>query len=122
LTLHGQNKLTPYQLELRRQQNDVARTERQRHLNQRISFLAQQSDSERQRRRTLALAKKLEQREQRCQAQLISDDELDNTNLLTGTESAKRTFDYIKLCTGVLLLNLLSLPIATAQKIIANGR
>jgi hypothetical protein len=83
----ARTKLTPYQLELRRQQNDGARTERLAQLNQRISYLAESSNRERHRLRTLALAQSLERRKQMYQATLISDDELDgeidDTNLLT---------------------------------------
>jgi hypothetical protein len=74
----ARTKLTPYQLELRRQQNDRARTERLTQLNQRISYLAESSNRERHRLRTLALAQSLERREQRYQATLISDDEFDD--------------------------------------------
>jgi hypothetical protein len=74
----ARTKLTPYQLEIRRQQSDVARTERLTQLNQRISYLAESSNRERHRLRTLVLAQSLERREQRYQATLISDDELDD--------------------------------------------
>ena len=74
----ARTKLTPYQLELRRQQSDGARTERLTQLNQRIFHLAEGSNRERQSLRTLALAQSLERREQRYQATLISDDELDD--------------------------------------------
>jgi hypothetical protein len=117
----ARTKLTPYQLELRRRQNDGARTERQKQLNQRISYLALQSDRERQRRRTLALAERPEQREQRFQARLISDDELDITNLLAETKSMTNTFDHTELWIGVLIGIILSLLFDLTQQIIANG-
>jgi hypothetical protein len=99
-------KLTPYQLELRRQQSDGARTERLTQLNQRISYLAESSNRERHRLRTLVLAQSLERREQRYQATLISDDELDDeiddTNLLTEEKSVPNSYDYTDVCFGIL--------------------
>jgi hypothetical protein len=121
----ARTKLTPYQLELRRQQNDGARTERLTQLNQRISYLAESSNRERHRRRTLALVQSLERREQRYQAILISDDELDDeiddTNLLTEEKIILNTYDYTDLCFGVLFEILLSLLFDLTQQIIANG-
>jgi hypothetical protein len=118
-------KLTPYQLELRRQQNDGARTERLTQLNQRISYLAESSNRERHRVRTLALAQSLERREQRYQATLISDDELDDeiddTNPLLEENFTQNTYDYTDLCFGVFFGILLSLLFDLTQRIIENG-
>ena len=55
----ARTKLTPYQLELRRQQNDGARTERLTQLNHRISDLTESNNRERHRLRTPALAQSL---------------------------------------------------------------
>ncbi len=70
----ARTKLTPYQLELRRQQNDGARTKRLTQLNQRISYLGESSNRERHRLRlrTLALAQSLERREQRYRYSKLS--------------------------------------------------
>jgi hypothetical protein len=123
-------KLTPYQLKLRRQQNDGARTERLTQLNQRISYLAESSNRERHRLRTLALAQSLlERREQRYQATLISDDELDDelddeiddTNLLTEEKIIPNSYDYTDVCFGVFFGIVLSLLFDLTQQIIANG-
>ncbi len=123
--MHGQDKLTPYQLELRRQQNDGARTERLTQLNQRVSYLAESSNRERHRLRTLALAQSLERREQRYQATLISDDELDDeiddTNLLTEEKIFPNSYDYTDVCFGVFFGIVLSLLFDLTQRIIANG-
>jgi hypothetical protein len=121
----ARTKLTPYQLKLRRQQNDGAHTERLTQLNQRISYLVESSNQERHRRRTLTLAQSLERREQRYQAILISDDELedeiDDANLLTEEKIIPNTYDYTDLCFGVLFGILLSLLFDLTQQIIANG-
>ena len=121
----ARTKLTPYQLELRRQQSDVARTERLNQLNQRISYLAASSNRERQSLRTLALAQSLERREQRYQATLISDDELDDevddTNPLLEEKITQTTYDYTDLCFGVLFGILLSVLFDLTQRIIDNG-
>jgi hypothetical protein len=122
----ARTKLTPYQLELRRQQNDGARTERLTQLNQRISYLAESSNRERHRLRTLALAQSLERREQRCQATLIIsddelDDEIDDTNPLIEENFTQNTYDYTDLCFGVFFGILLSLLFDLTQRIIANG-
>ncbi len=121
----ARTKLTPYQLELRRQQNDVARTERLTQLNQRISYFAESSNRERHRLRTLALAQSLERREQRYQATLISNDELDeeidDTNPLIEENVTQTTYDYIDLCFGVFFGILLSLLFDLTQRIIENG-
>jgi hypothetical protein len=109
----ARTKLTPYQLELRRQQNVGARTENLSQLNQRISYLAESSNRERHRRRTLALAQSLERREQRYQATLISDDELndeiDDADLLIEEKIIPNTYDYTDVCFSVLFEILLSL-------------
>jgi hypothetical protein len=121
----ARTKLTPYQLELRRQQNDGARTERLTQLNQRISYLAESNNRERHRLRTLALAQSLERREQRYQATLISDDELDDeiddTNLLTEEKIIPNSYDYTDICFGVLFGILLNLLFDLTRQIIANG-
>ncbi len=121
----ARTKLTPYQLELRRQQNDGARAERLTQLNQRISYLAESSNRERHRLRTLALARSLEHREQRYQATLISDDELDDeiddTNLLTEEKIIPNSYDYTDVCFVVFFGILLSLLFDLTQQIIANG-
>jgi hypothetical protein len=107
----ARTKLTPYQLELRRQQSDGARTERLTQLNQRISYLAESSNRERIAYRTLALAQSLEHREKRHQATLISNDELDDE------------IDSLRppTITGVFFGILLSLLFDLTQRIIANG-
>jgi hypothetical protein len=121
----ARTKLTPYQLELRRQQSDGARTERLTQLNQRISYLAESSHRERIAYRTLALAQSLERREQRYQATLISDDELDDeiddTNPLLEEKLTQTTYDYTDLCFGVIFGIFLSLLFDLTQRIIANG-
>ncbi len=121
----ARTKLTPYQLELRRQQSDGARTERLTQLSQRISYLAENSNRERIAYRTLALAQSLERREQRYQATLISDDELDeatdDTNPLIEENVTQNTYDYTDLCFGVFFGILLSLLFDLTQRIIANG-
>ena len=121
----ARTKLTPYQLELRRQQSDVARTERLNQINQRIFHLAASSNRERQSLRTLALAQSLERRQQRYQATLISDDELDDevddTNPLLEEKITQTTYDYTDLCFGVFFGILLSLLFDLTQRIIANG-
>jgi hypothetical protein len=117
----AKTKLTPYQLELRRQQSDVARTERLNQLNQRISYLAASSNRERQSLRTLALAQSLERREQRYQATLILDDEVDDTNPLLEEKITQTTYDYTDLCFGVFFGILLSLLFDLTQRIIENG-
>jgi hypothetical protein len=103
-----------------------AHTERLSQLNQRISYLAESSNRKRQRRRILALAQSLERREQRYQATLISDDELDDeiidtSSLLTEEKIILNTYDYTDLCFGVLFGILLSLLFDLTQQIIANG-
>ena len=121
----ARTKLTPYQLELCRQQSDGARTERLTQLNQRIFHLAASSNRERQSLRTLALAQSLERREQRYQATLISDDELDDevddTNPLLEEKITQTTYDYTDLCFGVFFGILLSLLFDLTQRIIENG-
>ena len=121
----ARTKLTPYQLELRRRQNDGARTERLTQLNQRISYLAESSNRERHRLRTLALAQSLERREQRHQAILIShdelDEEIDDTNPLLEEKITQTTYDYTDLCFGVFFGIVLSLLFDLTQRIIANG-
>jgi hypothetical protein len=119
----ARTKLTPYQLELRRQQSDGARTERLTQLSQRVSYLAESSNRERHRLRTLALAQSPERREQRYQATRISDDELDdemnNTNPLIEENVTQNTYDYTDLCFGVFFGILLSLLFDLSQRIIA---
>jgi hypothetical protein len=121
----ARTKLTPYQFELRRQQSDVARTERLTQLNQRIFHLAERSNRERLSLRTLALAQSLERREQRYQATLISDDELDDeiddTNPLLEEKPTQTIYDYTDFCFGVFFGILLSLLFDLTQRIIANG-
>jgi hypothetical protein len=121
----ARTKLTPYQLELRRQQIDGARTERLAQINQRISYLAESSNRERHRLRTLAIAQRLERREQRYQATFISDDkldeEIDDTNSLIEENVTQNTYDYTDLCFGVFFGILLSLLFDLTQRIIANG-
>ncbi len=88
-------------------------------------YLAESSNRERLRRRTLALAQSLERTEQRYQATLISDDELvdeiDDTDLLTEEKIIPNAYDYTDLCFGVLFGILLSLLFDLTQQIIANG-
>jgi hypothetical protein len=121
----ARTKLTPYQLELRRQQSDGTRTERLTQLNQRISYLAEISHRERISYRTLALAQSLERRERRYQATFISDDELDDeiddTNPLLEEKPTQTTYDYTDLCFGVFLGILLSLLFDLTQRIMENG-
>ncbi len=123
--MHGQDKTHSISARNCRQQSDGARTERLTQLNQRISCLAESSNRERHRLRTLALAQSLERREQRYQATLISDDELDDeiddTNPLLEEKLYQTTYDYTDLCFGDFFGRLLSLLFDLTQRIIANG-
>ncbi len=75
--------------------------------------------------KTLALAQSLERREQRYQATLISDDELDDevddTNPLLEEKITQTTYDNTDLCFGVFFGILLSLLFDLIQRIIENG-
>ncbi len=102
----------------------LIRTERLTQLNQRISYLAESSNRERHRLRTLALAQSLERREQRHQAIIIShdelDEEIDDTNPLIEENFTQNTYDYTDLCFGVFFGILLSLLFDLTKRIIAN--
>jgi hypothetical protein len=100
----ARTKSTPFQLDLIRQKNDKARTERLSTLNQRIFTLAEQSEYERKRGIRLAIAA---QQARRQEIHLI-EDELDNQSSdseeetdnsgseeETNTSFQTRNFDYI---------------------------
>ena len=123
--MHGQDKTHSISARTSSSTKRRARTERLTQLNQRISYLAESSNRERQSLRTLALAQSLERREQRYQATLISDDELDDeiddTNPLLEENFTQNTYDYTDLCFGVFFGILLSLLFDLTQRIIENG-